>query len=275
MDATSRERFVEIAASPDEKIELDEAALVIAAEACPGLDIPRYRRVLDGLAEGVRPAVIEAAGCRERVEQLNEFLFRRARFRGNRTDYADPRNSLLNQVLDRRTGIPITLSVVYMEVARRLGLPVRGVNFPAHFLAKYSGDEEILIDPYFARTVSAEECLARLRRALGPGAELGPDPFAPATHRAILVRMLANLKSSYIRLRQFELALGCCERILLLVPGTPLELRDRGLVYHQLECFGASRADLEQFLELEPGHESASAVRKVLISVSRHAARIH
>lgn len=269
-----RDRFLEFVHAPEGKIELDEASLLIAAEAYPDLDDDYYRRMLDRLAESLRPELAQARGGREQVECLRSYLFDECQFVGNQSDYKDPRNSFLNEVLERRTGLPIMLSIVYIEIARRVGLPLRGVNFPSHFMAKYEGDEEILIDPFFGRVVSKAECLDRLRRALGKGAKLRRDPLASACNREILVRMLANLKNAYIQARDFGRALGACERILLLTPDAPLEIRDRGLVYQQLECFGSARADLERFLSLQPNHETCRTIREVLASVTRKAATI-
>ena len=269
-----RERFVELARAPEGKVELDEGALLIAAEAYPDLDVDYYLRMLDRLADSLRPELAGAGSGRERIECLRDFLFERCCFAGNQSDYKDPRNSFLNDVLERRTGLPIALSIVYIEVARRVGLPVRGVNFPAHFMAKYVGEEELLIDPFFGRIVSKSECLDRLRRALGRGAKLDRDPLECAHNREVLVRMLTNLKNAYIQARDFARALGACDRILLLGPDAPLEIRDRGLVYQQLECYGSSRADLERFLELAPDHETCDRVHDVLASVRRHADRI-
>ena len=269
-----RNRFAELARAPEDKFELDRGSLLIAAEAYPDLDTDYYLRMLDRLADSLRPELAGVVSGREQIECLRGFLFERCCFAGNQSDYKDPRNSFLNEVLERRTGLPITLSIVYIEVARRVGLPVRGVNFPAHFMAKYVGDEEILIDPFFGRIVTKSECLDRLRRALGRGARLRRDPLECAHNHEVLVRVLGNLKNAYIQSRDFVRALGACDRILLLTPDAPQELRDRGLVYQQLECFGSSQSDLERFLELAPDHETCDRVRDVLISVKRNADRV-
>lgn len=270
-----RERFLQLASLADEAIDLAEAALVIAAEACPELDIPFYLERLDSLAAAVRPRLQSCQTAAERVGCLSHFLSVEQRFTGNRADYYDPRNSFLNEVLDRRTGIPITLSLVYMEVGRRAGLPLRGVGFPGHFLAKYQGDDEIVIDAFFGQVLAEDDCRERLRAVLGPQTTFEPRYLEPASNRQILARMLGNLKYAYLKRSELESALACSERILLLEPRNARELRDRGFIYQQLECHRAAAADLERFLELVPEDPSAEAVRQRLVALRRQAAQIH
>ena len=271
-----RDCFAELARAPDERIDLDQAALLIAAEEYPSLDVGAYLERLDRLAEGVAAQLGAAGSDRERVGILNRRLFVEHGFRGNRDDYYDPRNSYLNDVLDRKTGIPLTLSLVYMEVARRLGLAVCGIGFPGHFLVKCVGEEEVVVDPFFGRSLTGRDCEERLREVLGADAVLDPQVHLRAvTPREILVRLLANLKHIRIRSGDFGRALACCERILLLVPDTPVELRDRGLVYEQLECFGAATADLERFLDLAPDDESSAAVAEKLAQLRSKLRRLH
>jgi len=270
-----RERFAAAVAAPDDAIDLAEAALLIAAEAYPGLDVAHYLRVLDELAAAAEPAVHGAGAEAQRVHRLVEFLAVERGFRGNQEDYYDRRNSLLNQVLERRTGLPITLALVYMEVARRLGLTLLGVGFPGHFLAKFPGPPELIIDPFFGQILTPADCQTRLRAALGQDAQLDPSHLRAATAKEILVRMLRNLKQVALQAREYEPALGCSERILLVEPDLAPELRDRGLLYEQLECYAAARADLERFLALVPDDPSAGAVRERLIDLGRPAATLH
>jgi len=272
---SARERFIELVRASDHDFNLAEAALLIAAEAYPGLDIDRYVRALDDLAAAAEPALRGAGSEAERVQRLVRFLTRDAQFHGNDDDYYDRRNSFLNEVLDRRTGIPITLAIVYMEVARRLGLPIVGVSFPGHFLIKYSGSPELVVDPFFGQFLSQTQCEQRLRAVLGPSARLEPAHLEAASPREIVVRMLRNLKQVYERARELEGALGCSERILLVEPELVQELRDRGLLYEQLECYAAARADLERFLTLAPDDPSADAVRQHLIELGRQGATLH
>ena len=269
--ADPRERFAVAVQADDEAIDLAEVALLIAAEAYPELDLGRYRATLDALGDGARAGVGAADTDAARLRALIHYLAREQRFVGNQDDYYDRRNSFLNEVLDRRTGIPITLAVVYIEVARRAGLAVAGVGFPGHFLATFRGDaEEIVFDPYFGQVLSEDQCAQRLRAVMGQDTPFDRAYLRRATTKEILVRMLRNLKQIYLQAREFEPALACSERILLVQPELPQELRDRGLLYQQLECFSAAQADLERFLSLAPNDESVEVVREKLIEIRRH-----
>lgn len=265
-----RARFAAAVQRADGEIDLAEAALLIAAEAYPQLDIDRYVATLDALADGARARLRGGQSDEERVRLLIDYLANEQRFVGNQDDYYDRRNSFLNEVLDRRTGIPITLALVYIEVARRAGIPVDGIGFPGHFLAKYSGSAEIIFDPYFGQILSEDQCARRLRAVLGDETRFDRGYLRAATAREILVRMLRNLKQVFLQAREYEPALSCSERILLVEPELPPELRDRGLLYHQLECYSAAQADLERFLVLAPNDDSVEVVREKLIEIRRH-----
>lgn len=274
--ASPRDAFAALAAGPDSDIDLAEAALVIAAEEYPDLDVAAYLAKLDEVADGTRSRLAPARSDAERAELLLRHLFDDEGFVGNEEEYDDPRNSYLNDVLDRRTGIPISLSVVHMEVAARLDVPLVGVSFPGHFLVKCAGDREVVIDPFFGRVLSESECAERLAHILGPDIELRPElHLRAATVREILVRMLGNLKHLYVRHDDFGRALACCERILLLVPDAPIELRDRGVVYEKLECFGAALADFKRFVELAPDDDSVPLVRERAASLESRVRRFH
>lgn len=270
----ARERFAEIAAMDEEEIDLGEAALWLAAEAVPDLPVRGYLAKLDRIADGVLPALQGAGLLAQQVDALNLELFGVHGFHGARGDYYDPRNSFLNEVLDRKTGIPISLSVVYIEVARRVGLDAAGINFPGHFLARV-GDEPIIVDPFEGRNATPRECKTRLAAVLGEQAELTPELLAPAGKKSILLRMLSNLKSIYAQRRDFEAALGCCDRCLLLAPDAPTELRDRGLMYHGLDCARPALMDLERYLELDPEGEGSDAIRKLVGQLHQQVPSIH
>ena len=270
-----RERFRQIASGPEEELDLAEASLWLAAEACPGLDVDAYLARLDSLADAIAPALVGEASTLARVEILNRELFGTHGFHGSRDDYYEPSNSFLNAVLDRRSGIPITLCVIYIEVARRLGLDAAGINFPGHFLARV-GAEPVIVDAFEGRITSRHECEQRLRAALGDDARLGPSQLEPAGKKQILVRMLGNLKSIYAGRRDFEAALGCSERSLVLAPDSPIELRDRGLIYHALECARPALADLERYLELAPNSvEDDHPIRRLIAQLQRELPEIH
>ncbi|HEX7095185.1 MAG TPA: transglutaminase-like domain-containing protein [Acidimicrobiales bacterium] len=191
MDSTLSQRFASLLARPDGQIPLDEAALVIAAHAQPGLDIDAELAALDDLASQVRDPTLTG---------VLRLLFRDLGFDGNREDYYDPRNSFLNEVLRRRTGIPITLSVLTIEVARRVSVPLWGVGMPGHFLLRDKVDPDLFIDPFGGgRTLNARQCEQLFRRIHGPRARLDPAFLEPTPRADIVARMLENLRGIYVR----------------------------------------------------------------------------
>jgi regulator of sirC expression with transglutaminase-like and TPR domain len=270
----ARARFAELAAGPEANLGLAAGALLIAAEEQGGVDADRVRAQLDGLADAARPMVGDAAGERARALALAQFLVEEAGFHGNEADYYDPENSFLDRVVARRIGIPITLAVVWMEVGARLGLALEGVGFPGNFLVRATAESPVLLDPFTGSLVDEGWCAVRLRSLLGPKAALEPHYLRAVTARQMLVRMLANLKQIYCHRQQIEKALACSERILLLVPDSPLELRDRGLLLEALDCFGPAVADLERFLALAPEDDSADAVREQLPAIRARVPRL-
>jgi regulator of sirC expression with transglutaminase-like and TPR domain len=268
-DGSARGRFAAAVQKDEAAIDLAEAALLIAAEAYPALDVARYTAQIDALAGATRAAVERADSDLARAQALVHALAVEHGFSGNRDDYYDRRNSFLNDVLDRRLGIPITLSLVYIEVGRRLGMPLVGVGFPGHFLTKLRGASEIVIDPFFGQILDDAACGERLRQMVGAQATFDRRLLRGAGAREILVRMLRNLKQIHAQAREHEAALACCERILLVEPGLPHELRDRGLLYLELECHAAAQADLERFLTLLPNDPSAAVVHEKLVELRR------
>lgn len=275
MDMTgARDRFAALASRPDDRIDVAEGALLIAQEEYPQIEIGAYLRRLDELALAARSRVQASVPAAEQIAQLNAFLFVERGFAGNSDNFYDPRNSYLNEVLDRRTGIPISLSLVYSEVAQRLDLPVYGVSFPGHFLVKHVGDPEIIIDPFFGIIITQEECAHRLQAIYRSKAHFEPRLLHPAGAREILARMLSNLKQIYVDAADFDHALACVDRILLLDPDQPRELRDRGILYQRLECYAAALRDFNRYLKLAPDDEAAALIRKTLPDLQRQAAML-
>jgi regulator of sirC expression with transglutaminase-like and TPR domain len=261
-------------AADDESVSLAEAALRVAAEFQPGVALAPVRAELARLGAAAARTVPANGALAARAASLLDYL-RGCGFRGNEVQYDDPRNSFLPAVLSRRTGIPITLSIVAIETARHAGLPLQGVSFPGHFLARTTDEPPVLLDAFHGRVLDAEGCTALLRRALGAAAVLEPAHLEPAGTRDVLVRMLGNLKHSYAARQDWVRAIDCCDRILLLAPGAAGELRDRGLLYEQLECFGRALEDLEHFLALAPRAPEADALRARVEALRPQAARIH
>jgi regulator of sirC expression with transglutaminase-like and TPR domain len=272
---TPRQRFAALVGREDGGICLAEGALLIAAEGCDDLDVGACLERLDALAAEAAPRVAQGQTPLERCARLLAYLSDDCGFVGNQSDYYDPRNSFLNEVLERRTGIPITLSIVYVEVARRIGLPLCGVSFPGHFLVRSVEEPGAILDPFYGRVLTLDDCEEKLREALGDEAELCAEHLRAARPREILARMLSNLKQVYLRREEHESALACADRLLLLLPDAPLELRDRGLIYAKLECFGPALRDLERFVELAGEQRVARALRATLDELRRRAAQIH
>jgi regulator of sirC expression with transglutaminase-like and TPR domain len=263
---TPRARFAREVAKPEPEIDLALAALLIAAEEYPQLSPEPYLRRLDELAERVRDRQWDATAPVVMLQDLNRVLFEQEGFRGNRENYYDPRNSFLNDVLDRRVGIPITLSVVYLEVGWRLGLPLHGVNFPGHFLVRYDGEAlKLLVDPFQDGMLRFEdEAQDLLDHVYGGSVAMQPTFLRAADRGAILVRILENLKGNYQNARDDVRALSALERILLLLPDSPDHVRDHGMVLTRLGRAQDAMAALERYLELLPDAPDAARVRLLL-----------
>jgi regulator of sirC expression with transglutaminase-like and TPR domain len=277
MLVSARERFTQLVSGSEEELDLAEAALLIAQEEHPDMDVAAYLRRLDGLAAAVRARLPQTPEPTDIIDNLNIQLFREEGLTGNESEYYDPRNSFLNEVLDRKRGIPITLSVIYLEVGRRLGLPLVGVGFPGHFLVKYSGaDGEMVLDPFAGGAIlSREDLVQRLRRMYGdanPFLAQIPQLLAPASKKEILVRILRNLKGIYLQKNDFARALAASDRILLVAPDLATEVRDRGAVHQRLGHLQAAQQDLRRYLQMVPDAEDAEAVRTI---ISRMVARLN
>jgi regulator of sirC expression with transglutaminase-like and TPR domain len=259
------------------KIDLGRAALTMAAADYPDLDIDGYLARIDQLAADAQARLGSEADVYRTIAVLNNVLFREHGFRGNRENYFDPRNSFLNEVLDRRTGIPISLSVLYMEVAQKIALPLQGVGFPGHFLVKYTGvNEEIVIDPFNQGEIQSRKNLqTMLNRLYGGKVNFDPDFLAAVTNKQILRRMLNNLELIYLRQNELTKGLSIVERLLVLDPGSAEDIRDRGIIYLRLECFKQALEDLQRYLSLAPQAEDAAAIHEQITALTRQVAQIH
>jgi regulator of sirC expression with transglutaminase-like and TPR domain len=252
--------LAELIAVPEAQIDLTRGALAIARLEYPDLDEAHWEAQLAQLAERAAPNLAAADSPPGRVARLSEYLYGEAGFRGNRADYYDLRNSFLNDVIERRTGIPITLGLVYIDVAARLGLDVRGVGFPGHFLVKCIDSAPIVVDPFSGDILTSADCERLYHSALGADTPFDPRALDESPKRQILARVLGNLKQIHLARGEFARALACVDRILVLRPDDPGELRDRGLLYARLECFRAAADDLERFLALAPDDPTAPGI---------------
>lgn len=259
----ARQGFATMMTKGEEAINLAEAALLIAQEEYPDIDIAAYLDRLDRMTDEIGKRSRDAQEPRSCLEALNRYLFNNVRFRGNAEEYYDPRNSFLNEVLDRRTGIPITLSTIYLEIGWRLGMPLQGVGFPGHFLVKYCLSEgEIVIDPFHQGTVlTAEDCQSQLDQFYGGRVRFRQGFLAAATKRQILTRILTNLKGIYLAAKDHRRALAAVERILLIDPDLGREIRDRGMLRIQLEQTSQGITDLERYLTMNPQADDAEEIR--------------
>ena len=277
--------FAELISRDDARIDLARACLLIAQDAYPALDVERYMGEIERMATRLRARLPSTAAGEDRVVGLNQLLYEELGYWGNTEDYYDPRNSYLNEVIDRRTGIPITMSILYMEVGRRIGLPVEGVSFPGHFLVRVRLRGGMLVlDPFSGGAPQSEDELRkRVKRVIPdgvaddlPASELPLDQFLePATNRQILSRVLRNLKGIYRKANKPECMLDVLNRMLLVTPDASAELRDRGYVYQRLECYRAAFKDLTDYAEREPDAPDLDEVRSKLMELSALCARLN
>ncbi len=214
-----RTRFAEIAALPDQEIPLDEAALLIAAEAAQDVDTAHYLSELDKLADAFRTDHRFKANFGIPVPALLHYIHQELAFNGNVNDYYDPANSYLNRVIDHRTGIPISLALIHISIGHRLDIPVAGISFPGHFLVRYGGENGAIVDPFSGRELSRADCQTLLRQIAGPRSTLREEYFNAASSRDVLIRMLDNLKQIFWRERAWDQSKACIDRQLLLFPG--------------------------------------------------------
>jgi regulator of sirC expression with transglutaminase-like and TPR domain len=262
----ARQRFIQEVRQPDEYIDLERAALYIAQEAYPDLDVEEYVAALDAMAEEVRERLPQEEYPLRTIKVLNQYFFEDLKFHGNQSNYYDPRNSFLNDVIDRRTGIPISLALVYLSIAQRIAFPMVGVGMPGHFLIRpAAGEVEFLIDAFHkGEILFPQDCEARLHQMFGGQLAMRSEFLAPVSNRQFLARMLTNLKTIYLSQGAIEPVLSAVERILILFPEAPIELRDRGLIYYRMNRWIEARMDLETYLEVQPKADDRDVITTVL-----------
>jgi len=273
----ARRRFALLAAQPEASIELAHAALLIAAEERPGLEVEHYRARLYELGLVARERIAARDGESDVVVAFNKYIFEELGFAGNQSDYYDPRNSLLSDVFDRRKGIPITLSVVYMEIGRRAGLHVEGIGLPGHFIVRAAGarGESALVDPFNGKIIDAEDCQERLDTIYGGQAPLTDAHLRPVSTREILARLLRNLKGVYAQAGLYRRALSVIERILLVAPQAAEERRDRSALLAQLGRYSEAIVDAQSYLNSATDSPDAERVREQLKQMQLQLARLN
>jgi regulator of sirC expression with transglutaminase-like and TPR domain len=259
-------------AKPDEAMRLDLSALLIAAEdeAHLDVDVLEYLSRLALLGTQARERVAAARGAG--VEAFNRFMFDEMGFHGDKQDYYAPRNSFLHHVLERRTGLPISLSIVYLEVGRKAGLSIEGVGLPGHFIVRACEKDALekrLVDPFYCKTLTEEDCQERLDEIYGGQVTLDATHLRAVTTREILVRLLMNLKSIYVNAQLHRQALAVVERILLLTPNAIGEHRDRGALLAQLDRLPEAISETQTYLNLSSGSQDQEQVSEQLQTLQR------
>lgn len=264
MDSLPRQRFSQIVLQPEAQISLAEAALYIAQEEYLDLDVESYLNGFDTMAEEVRERLPTEPYPLRILQAINQYLYDDLGFVGNTRDYYDPRNSYLNEVIERRTGIPITLSLVYLEIAKRIDFPMAGVGMPGHFLIRPTGEEmEIYVDPFHrGKILFSQDCQEQMAQTYGRTVELKAAYLEPVSSHQFLARMLTNLKYIYLNQNQLQKSLAAVERVLLIFPDAQ-ELRDRGILYYQLGRWDEACQDLEDYLARSPQADVA-LIRQLL-----------
>ena len=249
-----RADFERLVKQPEASLDLARAALLVAAEADPGMDVDAQLDTLESWAEELRRRVDPEWNNLQKLARLRAFLFDHLGFRGDRRDYYDPRNSMLHEVMTRRLGIPLTLSILFMELGWRIGMPFEGVGFPGHFLVRLTGEQaDLLLDPYSrGMTVHPEDCRRMLLDLSDGQLAFTERHIASIGKHDMLARLLMNLKGAYLRSHQDEHALAAVERLLLIHPEDLDELRDRGLLLYRLSRYQPALRALDTYLEARP-----------------------
>jgi regulator of sirC expression with transglutaminase-like and TPR domain len=273
--------FANAVSGEDGQINLALASLLFALDRYPELDLSVQLGRLDELAEGARGYVPPAPDAEAALGGLARYLHARQGFDGSVDAYASPAGSFLNEALERRTGLPITLSVIYLEVGWRLGLPVEGVGLPGHFIIKYTRGgtdplQDVFCDPFNAgRLLSAEDCRELLEGRVGARFALRREFLEAATRRAILYRMLNNLKSAHLRSHEPELALWATDRMLIVAPQSASDMRDRGLLHYAVENYRQAMSDLLSYLTMQPGAQDAHIILQQIVPAAHRSGMLN
>jgi regulator of sirC expression with transglutaminase-like and TPR domain len=262
--ALARRRFEEIAGRPDPLLDLVEGSLVIALEENPAVDIDRYLGEVSGWAESVRERLAGARDVERFVETVNRLLFDEEGFRGEDDDYYDPRSALLSEALDRHAGLPITLSVLYLEISRRVGVEAAGISLPGRFLVRFSGPFGVLVvDPFDGgRVLTTLELQAILDQLYGGGVRLREQHLRPFSPREVLARELAQLKAAYLAQHDLPRAAASMDRLLILDDRDAWEVRDRAAVAMQMHSYRLAIELFERYLTLMPSADDRARVRE-------------
>ena len=269
MSAEKFDPFVSewISFSKNSKYNLIEKSLKLAQILeYPDLNIPKYIEKINEIGNSLKLKIGDVKNSTYLISMLNEHVFEKYGFQGDDEDYYDPRNNFLNAVIDKKTGIPITLSIIYSEVAKYIGLDLRIVGFPGHVVVKY--EEEMIMDPFYrGRLLTINDLEEILYRNFGDGVEFIPEYLNTATTDQILTRLLRNLKNAYTQSYAYDKAMRCTDMILGIRPESPEEIRDKGILEERLLHYNAALPLLNKYLELEPEAEDADFILELIKSV--------
>ena len=259
------QEFIDLTDLPDEQIDLAKTALLIASVEYPNLDIEKQLGLLDSLARVAARRIGDDSDPLARVNRLTEYLFDEVGFSGNQDDYYNPGNSLLNDVLARRVGIPITLCLICIEVGRRVGIPLVAIGMPGHLLIRHQEIEGWFIDPFNGGIlISKDECAQRLMEISENRVRWNSSYLAPIGNREFVARMLRNLKGIYLDHKDYPRALDMLDRLVIIHPKAEQELRDRGVVHYRLERYEDALDDFESYLDCSaPGQDTRSVEKLV------------
>lgn len=274
------ERWERIAAAAPQNVSLAEGALLIAAEEYSDLDVDEYLRRIENMGATLHRRLRSDISPTEALIALNRYVFEELGFSPNAEDFYDPRNSYLNEVVDRRLGIPITMAVLYIEIGRHIGLPLHGVPFPSHFLVKCTlRDGAVILDPYArGASLGLDELKRRLQALTREGQfdeKVLKAMLAAATPNDIFARMLRNLRAIHLSKGERLKALSASNRILTLLPHAPEEYRERGQLYRELECFRAALADFRSYLRMKPDAVDSQSVSRSITELEPIAASLN
>ena len=263
--------FYREVARPDKQIDLAKASLYFAQAEDPDLNVQNYLDIIEAIAMEIEFQLPAERYPLKVIQIINHYLFEHLNFRGNRQDYYDPDNSFLHRVIERQLGIPISLSVVYLAIAKKLNFPMVGVGMPGHFSIRPEFEGAgIFVDPFNRGEILFEhDCQARLEETYQQQITLDPSWLAPVSNKQILARMLNNLKFIYLHRREIDKALSTMSGILKIFPENVAEIRDRGLLYYQLNRWSEAIVDLQYYLKVDPNSEDAPMIEILLDKMNR------
>jgi len=272
-----REDFIRSVTRPEPAMDLARTALIVAAESDPNVDVDGVMHTIDSWADELRRRLDPDWNNLQKLARLRSFVFEELGFKGERRDYYNPSNSLLHEVVKNRRGVPLTLSIVFMEIGWRLGIPFEGVAFPGHFMVRLTGEPgDLILDPFeHGCSIHEEDCRRILQEVTGGALEFHEDLLASVSKHDMIRRLLHNLKGAYLRAGDDARALTAVERLLLIAPGDANEIRDAGLLLFRLQRYGRALDRLEEYLATLPTPTDSASVRQHIAELRQRLAELN